>query len=96
MAVEWTRARAEAQDRYNATHFKKMAIALRLVEDADIIEDWKLGQKNGLTNREWLRSLYEGKDATPSGLCEIEKVEKLLWEYHIPPQTIKAIMDDLK
>ena len=38
----------------------KILIALRYEDDADIIESLEEAKENGLSNREWLRELYEG------------------------------------
>ena len=55
-----TQAQREATARYDAKTYKKILIALRIEEDADIIESLEEAKKQGLSNREWLRELYEG------------------------------------
>lgn len=52
-------AQRTANDRYDAKTYKRVVFALRLQEDADIIEDIKAAQDNGLSLREWLRKLFD-------------------------------------
>jgi len=58
---EYNTARAEANAKYDAKTYKKINIALRIEDDADIIKDMEQAKKKGLNNREWLRGLFEGK-----------------------------------
>ena len=58
---EYNQARAEANRRYDAKTYKKINIALRVQEDADIVRSHEEAQSKGLTNREWLRELFEGR-----------------------------------
>lgn len=89
-------AQLQANERFKGKTYRCILFEMRLQEDADIIASLEDAKQHGVKKMEWMRSIYEGKDATPSGLCEKEKVEKLLWENRIPPQTIKVIMDALK
>ena len=51
-------AQRAANDRYDAKTYKRIVFALRIQEDADIIEDIKASQDAGLSLREWLRDLF--------------------------------------
>ena len=50
-------ARKAANSRYAEKTYKKLTIKVRLVEDADLIASYEEAQKNGITGREWLRTL---------------------------------------
>lgn len=54
-----TEAQRIAADKYDAKTYKRIVFALRVEDDADIIEDIKIAQGNGLTLREWLRNLFD-------------------------------------
>lgn len=56
-----TPAQREAVARYQAKTYKKINIALRKEEDADIIKAIQEAQDKGLTNREWLRELFDNQ-----------------------------------
>lgn len=81
----YTPAQGEANARYAAKNFKKINIALRLDEDADIIQHWEQARDYGFTSREWLRELYESS----------AKVEKMLAKYGVQPNIIAKIMLEL-
>ena len=57
---EYTPARAKANAKYDAKTYKKVNIALRINEDADIIKSLEEAKKKGINNREWLREIFEG------------------------------------
>ena len=57
---EYTPARAEANAKYDAKTYRKINIALRKEDDADILDSLEEAKRKGLNNREWLRELYEG------------------------------------
>lgn len=96
MAGTYTEAQYRATMKYREENLKQIVFPLNIHEDTDILASLEESKQHGVKRREWLRNLYDGKDATPSGLCEIEQVEKILWKHRIPPQTIKSIMDALK
>ncbi len=54
-----TPAEAEAIARYQAKTYKKLNIALRIDDDADVIKSWQEAQQKRISSREWLRDLYE-------------------------------------
>ena len=58
---EYTPARAEANAKYEAKTYKKINIALRIKEDADIIASLEEAKQKDISNREWLREIFEGK-----------------------------------
>lgn len=58
---EYNSARQEANARYDAKTYKQINFRLRLEDDADIIESILEAQENGISNREWLRELFENK-----------------------------------
>ena len=55
-------ARKAANSRYAKKTYKKLTIKVRLVEDADLIASYEEAQKNGITGREWLRTLKGKKE----------------------------------
>jgi hypothetical protein len=57
---EYTAARAEANAKYDAKTYRQINFRLRLDDDADIIKSIDRAKDNGLSNREWLRELFEG------------------------------------
>lgn len=57
----YTQAKHEANARYDAKTYKKIGIALRLDEDADIIKSWSEAREKGINSREWLRELFENQ-----------------------------------
>lgn len=52
-------AQRAAVARYDAKTYKKVNIALRIEDDADIIESMEKAKESGLSLREWLREIYE-------------------------------------
>lgn len=54
-----TEAQRKAADKYDAKTYKRIAFALRIQEDSDIIESIKSAQSEGATLREWLRGLFD-------------------------------------
>ena len=54
-----TPARTEANKRYDAKTYKKYTLALRIEDDADIIQSIQEAQDQGLNKREWLRELFD-------------------------------------
>ena len=58
---EYNAARQEANARYDAKTYKKINIALRLEDDADILEHLAEAKDKGLNSREWLRELFDSK-----------------------------------
>ena len=57
----YNEARAAANARYDAKTYAKINIALRMEDDADIIQSIEEAKKKGATLREWLRELYDKK-----------------------------------
>lgn len=58
---QYTPARQEANARYNSKTYKQYTIVLRWDDDEDIINSIEAAKKNGLSYREWLREIFEGK-----------------------------------
>ena len=58
-----TEARRTSNDRYDAKTYKRIIFALRLQDDADIIESINAAQGKGLTLREWLRSIFDNSNS---------------------------------
>ena len=56
-----TQAKREAIERYHERTYKRIVLALRLDEDADIINAMKEAQEKGIAYREWLRELFENQ-----------------------------------
>ncbi len=53
-------AKREANQRYDSKTYKKVLIALRIDEDADIIASMQEAKDNGISYRDWLRELFYG------------------------------------
>jgi hypothetical protein len=51
-----------ATDRYDAKTYRIIGLRLRIDDDADILESFDKAKEKGLTNREWVRELYERGD----------------------------------
>lgn len=56
MAISEARARATAK--YDSKTYKKLSIALRLDDDAEIIKSLDEAQQHGISYREWLKELF--------------------------------------
>lgn len=56
---EYNAARAEANARYNAKTYKQINFRLRLEDDADILQSLEQSQSEGISNREWLRKIFD-------------------------------------
>lgn len=56
-----TQAEREATDRYDAKTYRLIGLRLRIDDDADILESFDKAKEQGLSNREWIRDLFEGK-----------------------------------
>lgn len=56
----YTQAKHEANKRYDSKTYRKINIALRLEEDKDILSSLDEARSRGLTNRDWLREIFEG------------------------------------
>lgn len=54
-----TKAKREANDRYDAKTYKKITLSLRIQDDRDIIRNIEAAQSEGLSLREWLRRLFD-------------------------------------
>lgn len=51
-------AKLRANAKYDAKTYKLISVKLRLEEDADIIADFLDAHEQGISSREWLRSMY--------------------------------------
>ena len=56
-----SQAKREAIERYDAKTYTQFNTRLRKEEDADIIKAIQEAQDQGLTNREWLRELFDNQ-----------------------------------
>lgn len=54
-------ARAEANARYDAKTYTQANIRLRKEDDADIIKSLEEARTKGMTNREWIRELFDNQ-----------------------------------
>lgn len=45
-------------ERYDAKTYKRVALKLRIVDDAEIIEDMEKAREFGLSYRQWLHDLW--------------------------------------
>ncbi len=57
----YNEARAEANARYDEKTYKKISIAFRKDDDADIIRSIEEAKAKGISLREWVRELYDKK-----------------------------------
>lgn len=57
----YNEAKRISNERYDSKTYKQINFRLRLEDDADIIESILEAQENGISNREWLRQLFENK-----------------------------------
>lgn len=57
--MNYTDARRAANARYDEKTYKKILFSLRKEEDADIIESLQQAKRKGVSNREWLRELFD-------------------------------------
>lgn len=53
----YNESRAKANKKYDAKTYKQISILLRKEEDKDIIESLEQAQSEGISYREWIRSL---------------------------------------
>lgn len=58
---EYNAARAEANAKYDAKTYKQINFRLRLEDDADIIKSIENARSQGISNREWLRNIFDDK-----------------------------------
>ena len=56
-----SQAKLDAVTRYEEKTYKRVFVALRLDEDADILESLQEAKEHGYTGREWVRQLFESK-----------------------------------
>lgn len=56
-------AHQAAVNRYNAKVYKTVPIRLKKTEDKDILDDIENATKNGISHRQWVRTLFDnGKE----------------------------------
>lgn len=56
-----SQAKREANSRYDEKTYKKVNIAFRMEDDADILESMDKAKQSGLSLREWIRELYDNQ-----------------------------------
>ena len=61
--AEYSEARREANARYDGKTYKNFLFKLRIDEDSDIIQAILEAQAQGVNKREWLRELFDSKEA---------------------------------
>lgn len=59
----YTRARAEANAKYNLKTYQQEMFKLRTDEDSEIVASIEAAKARGISKREWLRELFYGQDA---------------------------------
>ena len=57
----YTRARAEANAKYNLKTYQQEMFKLRTDEDAEIVASIEAVKSRGISKREWLRELFYGQ-----------------------------------
>lgn len=57
----YSRARAEANAKYNTKTYTQELFKLRAEEDAEIVASIEAAKAKGISKREWLRALYYGE-----------------------------------
>lgn len=61
-SVTYTRAKAEANARYNTKTYQQEMFKLRADEDAEIVASINAAKAMGISKREWLRALFYGEE----------------------------------
>ena len=56
-----SQSQREAVARYDAKTYRKVNIAFRMEDDADILESMDKAKESGLSLREWIRELYDNQ-----------------------------------
>ena len=56
-----TKTQVKASQKYIKTHIKCYRMNFQKTADADIIASIEYAKNHGVTKREWLRGLYEGR-----------------------------------
>ena len=59
MANKVSSSKREANNRYDTKTYSQVNFRLRKDEDADILQSLTAARKKGITNREWLRELFD-------------------------------------
>lgn len=84
--AKYTQAKQEANARYDAKTYKKIGIALRIDEDAEIIRSWQEAHEHGISSREWLKAMFEG------GGVQTDKIKSALEQNGLSNEQIAKIM----
>lgn len=56
--VPYTEKKRDSNRRYDSKTYKRLSMCLRLVDDAEIIEDMEKARESGLSYRQWLNNLW--------------------------------------
>ena len=52
-------AKYEANRRYDNKTYQRLSLYLRIEDDSDILEDLELAKQNGISYRDWIRTLFD-------------------------------------
>ena len=89
-----------AREKYDAKTYRKINVALRLDEDAEVIESMDYARDNGIPLRQWLSDIFHyggsPKEVVPEGLVKLSDVEKVLMQARLDYRTVQQIMESLK
>lgn len=92
-------AHRRAIDKYTEKTYRKINVALRFDEDADIIESLDYARDNGIKLREWLSDIFhyggKPKEVVPDGLVKKSDVEKVLQQSRLDYRLVQQIMKSL-
>lgn len=90
-------ARQRAVEKYQAKTYRKINVALRLDEDADIIESMDYARDNGIPLRQWLSDIFHyggsPKEIVPEGYVSKSDVWKLLRDMGVSDEIIRKVME---
>lgn len=86
-------AKRAANARFDEKTYRKLLIALRYEEDAEILESLAESKANGIPYRTWLTDLfYNGR---PIESMNYKKIRQVLESHRIDVRTINNIMKEL-
>ena len=93
-------SRQRAIMKYDAKTYRKINVALRIDEDADVIESMDYARDNGIPLRVWLSDIFHyggsPREVIPEGLVKLADVEKALMQARLDYRTVQQIMESLK
>ena len=96
---KWYESQKRGREKYDSKTYRKINIALRLDEDADIINSMDYARDNGIKLRECLSDIFhyggDPKEVVPDGLVKKSDVEKVLQQSRLDYRLVQQIMKSL-